>query len=402
MDMERRTVIFIILATVIFSLLVFLGLRFTGFVPLNVGDSSPCSVDFNEDGIVNVLDFDILRSNFGVVGNSEDYNLWKLGDANMDGVIDLPDFNLLKTNYGQSAFNCLNFCSTVKSCTINKSDGCCPNWCTNLEDVDCVYDGRLMDSIWTNDSGILAGGVWDSASCENALSVVDSGDSDGNYSLKADSSSKDYCCKQDAYGYHCYNLYVVNNFPEPKRSWGGQIYINMKNVDFSYSDVNGLAVLGAYNSNISGNRDFSILARERVDGSGNLCFSYFWPWMGSAATCGPDQNVDVPEAIWNSSWIKIEWWFSNKSNLYVKVQNTSWNESWYAVPIENPVSSSEYVEYCSVETGCARLGYFCDNGICKTNFADVRVGWVSSYLNGSVMIKDVNFYDGSLVPDILF
>ncbi len=397
--MGRGFTFFVFLALAV-SLLVLVGLRFTGFVPLNTQDTSPCTVDFNEDGAIDLQDFGVLKDNFGATDISGNYSFWRRGDANLDGVIDIQDFGLVKGNFGQNASGCPNFCSKVINCSGEILDGCCPGKCLGIEDLDCVQDGVLMNSLWTANSDVLVDGAWESSSCSEALSVVDSGEGSGEYALRADSSNKNYCCVQNSYGYHCYNLYVVNKFPKLMRSWGGEMYINLKNVDFSYSDVNGLAVLGAYNTLSSGNRDFTILARAKTGGRGNLCFSYFWPWMGSAAMCGPDQSVDISKAMWES-WIKVEWWFSNNSNLYVKVGNTSWSDDWRFVPVQNPDSTPNYVEVCDASAGCARSGYFCDNGICKTDFDNVRVGWVSSYLNGNVMIKNVKLYDGNFIPDNL-
>lgn len=55
----------------------------------------PLPGDFNEDGIVDLVDFAILKTHFGAAGGSEE------GDANGDGLVDLMDFSLLKANFGR-------------------------------------------------------------------------------------------------------------------------------------------------------------------------------------------------------------------------------------------------------------------------------------------------------------
>lgn len=51
--------------------------------------------DFNFDGTVNLIDFNILKTNFGLRPADSSQ-----GDANMDGTVNLLDFNILKTNFG--------------------------------------------------------------------------------------------------------------------------------------------------------------------------------------------------------------------------------------------------------------------------------------------------------------
>lgn len=54
--------------------------------------------DFNQDGMVDLSDFNILKANFGQSGAT-----MADGDANADGTVDLSDFNILKSQFGQSA-----------------------------------------------------------------------------------------------------------------------------------------------------------------------------------------------------------------------------------------------------------------------------------------------------------
>lgn len=53
--------------------------------------------DANGDKVVDLLDFNILKENFGAQGGLSE------GDFNNDGIIDLVDFNILKENFGASA-----------------------------------------------------------------------------------------------------------------------------------------------------------------------------------------------------------------------------------------------------------------------------------------------------------
>lgn len=57
----------------------------------------PPSADFNGDGVVDLFDFNILKTNFNLEGASREE-----GDANGDGTIDLEDFNFLKSTFGAS------------------------------------------------------------------------------------------------------------------------------------------------------------------------------------------------------------------------------------------------------------------------------------------------------------
>ena len=50
------------------------------------------------DGVVDLLDLDILGSNFGATGAS-----WTQGDFNGDGVVDLLDLDILGGNFGAMA-----------------------------------------------------------------------------------------------------------------------------------------------------------------------------------------------------------------------------------------------------------------------------------------------------------
>jgi hypothetical protein len=55
--------------------------------------------DVNFDGVVNLLDFNVLASNFGTVSGGN----WLAGDFTFDGVVNLNDFNALAANFGLSA-----------------------------------------------------------------------------------------------------------------------------------------------------------------------------------------------------------------------------------------------------------------------------------------------------------
>lgn len=52
--------------------------------------------DANDDGLVDLQDFSLVKAHFGSAGN------WADGDFNFDGFIDLQDFGLLKDNFGSS------------------------------------------------------------------------------------------------------------------------------------------------------------------------------------------------------------------------------------------------------------------------------------------------------------
>ncbi len=54
--------------------------------------------DANDDGTVSILDFAVLRSNFGQIGLSGA----SIGDFNFDGVVSILDFAILRGNFGNS------------------------------------------------------------------------------------------------------------------------------------------------------------------------------------------------------------------------------------------------------------------------------------------------------------
>ena len=56
------------------------------------------TADFNLDGIVNSLDFDVLADNFGKSGRDFPH-----GDANYDGFANALDFDAIATSYGMTA-----------------------------------------------------------------------------------------------------------------------------------------------------------------------------------------------------------------------------------------------------------------------------------------------------------
>jgi hypothetical protein len=52
------------------------------------------SGDLNGDGVVNMVDYDVLKANFGQMGSNID------GDANNDGVVNLADYTIWRDNLG--------------------------------------------------------------------------------------------------------------------------------------------------------------------------------------------------------------------------------------------------------------------------------------------------------------
>jgi hypothetical protein len=58
--------------------------------------------DANLDGVVNLVDFNLLYSNLGI-GTK-----WTQGDFNLDGRVDFADFQRLELNFGRSSFAVVN------------------------------------------------------------------------------------------------------------------------------------------------------------------------------------------------------------------------------------------------------------------------------------------------------
>lgn len=65
---------------------------------IRVADDAVLPGDANNDGIVDLADFNLLKAHFGLVGASREQ-----GDLNGDAVVDLVDFNVLKENFGSMA-----------------------------------------------------------------------------------------------------------------------------------------------------------------------------------------------------------------------------------------------------------------------------------------------------------
>ncbi|MEM7682806.1 MAG: dockerin type I domain-containing protein [Planctomycetota bacterium] len=68
-------------------------------IPNPLGSTPMFDSDFNGDGNVDLLDFDILASNFGTVGGATMAD----GDANGDGNVDLLDFDVLAGEFGSTS-----------------------------------------------------------------------------------------------------------------------------------------------------------------------------------------------------------------------------------------------------------------------------------------------------------
>ncbi len=66
------------------------------WTPPNLADLLPA--DANMDGTVSILDFAILRNNFG-----NPYAFFTTGDFNGDGIVSILDFAILRSNFGGSA-----------------------------------------------------------------------------------------------------------------------------------------------------------------------------------------------------------------------------------------------------------------------------------------------------------
>lgn len=64
-----------------------------------LGTASTLPGDANEDGVVDLLDLDILGTNFGVTSGA----VWGQGDFNGDGGVDLLDLDILGANFGSTA-----------------------------------------------------------------------------------------------------------------------------------------------------------------------------------------------------------------------------------------------------------------------------------------------------------
>ncbi len=145
-----------VLIVVALVIVVFVGFKITGNVPLYVGDKGPCAVDFNEDGIVDIQDFGMLRDNFGIESGAN----FSQGDANEDGMIDIQDFGLLKDNFGQIADGCtVPPIYVIDSCTadinhdgiVNSADMYLVG--DNLDRNDCALVNRRCNGTDVNQDG---------------------------------------------------------------------------------------------------------------------------------------------------------------------------------------------------------------------------------------------------------
>jgi hypothetical protein len=63
------------------------------------GYGDACDADYNNDGVVGIADFNLLRSQFGKNSTSPGFN--PVVDTDDDGAIGLPEFNLLRSQFGK-------------------------------------------------------------------------------------------------------------------------------------------------------------------------------------------------------------------------------------------------------------------------------------------------------------
>ncbi|MCY2927877.1 MAG: Ig-like domain-containing protein, partial [Planctomycetota bacterium] len=70
------------------------GLSQTGTANLTVAIAG----DVNLDGQVGLLDYNVIKANFGLIGGD-----WQAGDLNGDGQVGLLDFNIVKAHFGNIA-----------------------------------------------------------------------------------------------------------------------------------------------------------------------------------------------------------------------------------------------------------------------------------------------------------
>lgn len=70
------------------------GLPFREIISDPVKSAEAKRIDIQKDGTINILDFNSLMVNWGVVGGGT------IGDMNTDGIVDIFDFNLLMVYWG--------------------------------------------------------------------------------------------------------------------------------------------------------------------------------------------------------------------------------------------------------------------------------------------------------------
>jgi len=372
----------------------------------------PCfGADINRDGISNEQDWLIFTSYFDpytgetTEGCNRGNDWCERADLNLDGAVNIFDWGTFQQGYNKEGCNlpenititcysdvCNEFdsksdCDNVPGCMFRWENGFC------LKDTDCgfqeecikskcasLFEPRcqpFLNSIWTSEGGVLANGVWDREHWKAPGHTEVIGDN-GDYVLRATGIPKNTI--PPFYGYHAYDRSVVKYFSEGIQTWGGTIYVNLNNVDFTGGlQPSDIAFFGAYDSSTTTQRNFGIAAWKSfsLEESKNVYF-YFKAYENNCyAEAKLSQTIQFPGIVYTPAeenyfefgdeWIRIDWFFTPSYNLYARVNEGEWHN----------------------------IGIFGEN---KVDFKRFDVGWVSSYAGGSIDIKDVSLYDENCVP----
>jgi hypothetical protein len=282
------------------------------------------------------------------------------------------------TEYSQCSLMPPKYCS--EGTLIDNCLACgCPTEKFCQSNGACLSSNILLDASWSSSLDILADEAFDRSMNAPYLMVNQSNET---YVLKA--------LGNPTPGVHKYDRVVVEDF-DPLTSWGGEVHVNLDNVDMNSFQSTDLAFVGGY-ENSGTTRNFVIGARFQINytalsgrdkkynvrDAGGFIYLKAFHYNNDALPSKITQTVldreqfYVPDTVYNvrDAWpdrfIKIEWFIKNGNTLYARVDGG---------------------EVKTMPTGTH-----------ITPFKNFRIGWVSSFTGGSFETSKVILYDGSEPP----
>ena len=224
-------------------------------------------------------------------------------------------------------------------------------------------DPPFMIAKWSNTLDILADGAFDRTGPIQNLGW------DASDYISVEKVNGDYILRAPGeLGTHVFERVVVKDF-SGMQSWGGTMYVNLKNI-VHYPSIPDIVFTGAFRSSSDTYRDF-VLAAFRQDGKSYIYSDGYHhdAWPRRIVPINQHKFIYIPDADytdiqepWPDRFIRIDWFFAIERSLYVRIDGGNWNE------IVNKSDSPMF------------------------DFARLDVGWVSSFGGGNVLIKDVSLY----------
>jgi len=335
--------------------------------------------DATKEGNVDFLDSVRVSTNYGKTGCKEPG--WCDGaDATKDGNVDFLDSVRVSTNYGKTGCgleeNARIDCYTISNCKdkdkelCSKESGCL--WIPSQ--IKC--ENPFLKASWSSTLDILADGAFNksnSTKVPNAEDFLSVAEINEDYALQINNTNKSGCIYMPMQNtYHCFERVVEKNFDISKVSWGGTIYVNFV-ADFPAPQVEAVFV-GAYINN-SWYRNFGI--GFVLDGIAEKYYIYFRSYgynaIGWNVETGKSILLATMEEGIPNKWIKIDWFFTPKNNLFARVENGEWKK----IPPDEGFMVRKDYPFTRIDVGFV-------SGLCRENC--------------NLYIKNLSLYDETCLP----